>query len=178
MRKVNPVDIVQILTGVAVVVGIGLVVVELQQNREATQSQLSTESYQIWTQLKSASLGDNAPDVLAKACLSPQKLSGADYMILQNYYSVIINSIVRNKELSMGTFYDDRIWQDAAMGGFMEMFATTPGQGYWKTIAPRWVDPTVLEFGNVLLANMPPPNCGEDFKGWRNYVNTSIEDTN
>ena len=159
MNKVSPVDIVQIVTSLAVVVGLGLVVAELQQSREATQSQLKTESYQIWTQLKSASLGDDSADVLSKACLTPETLSDADYMVLQNYYSVIINSIVRNRELSMGSFYDDSLWQDAALGGLTEMFVTSPGRGYWKEIAPQWVDPMVLEFGNQFLADMPPPNA-------------------
>ena len=55
------------------VVGIGLVMFELQQNREAITSQLSSEGVQIVSQMSSSVLGDQPAEALAKACENPSQ---------------------------------------------------------------------------------------------------------
>ena len=152
------------------VIGIGLVIWELQQSREATRSQLTSDSFQISAQLKAASLGDESAVALAKSCFSPEALTDAEYMILQNYYDVLIGSVSRTKYLSTGTFYDEDLWREIVAGRLMEMFVTTPGRGYWKTIAPHWVDPEIIAIGNSVLESMPPPQCAKDFTEWKSYV--------
>ena len=59
---------IQSISGLAIVVGLGLVIWELQLNREAIQSQLTTEAFHMINQFHTSTFGDDPAEVLAKAC--------------------------------------------------------------------------------------------------------------
>lgn len=96
---------IQFVTSFAVVVGLILVIFELQQNREATMSQLSSDYYQILVQHNSAAFGENLADSLAKACNDPEGLTHAEHIVLEAYYSQLISGVQRLYYLSQrGSF--------------------------------------------------------------------------
>ena len=81
VQKVNA--WIQIATSLAVVIGLALVIWELQQNREATQSQLTTEGLHMMNQFHTSVLGEHPADVLAKslpgrACMVALGFTGTD----------------------------------------------------------------------------------------------------
>ena len=72
------IDLIQLITGIAVLIGLGLVVWELQQTRTLTRAQLTSDHWSEVLQNSRALLGENPAPILAKSCDSPESLSAAE----------------------------------------------------------------------------------------------------
>ena len=78
--------IVQLITGVSVLIGIYLVMVELRQSREISTAQM------VYTRLisniehNSRIYGENLAPTLAKACHGPEELNDAEVIALYSYF--------------------------------------------------------------------------------------------
>ena len=73
--------IVQIATSIAVLVGIGLVVWELQQTRTLAETQLTADAWQDLHQTSLVKMGENSAAVSIRACFHPKKLSLEDFAV-------------------------------------------------------------------------------------------------
>ena len=69
-------DWVQIITGFAIVLGLGLLIWELQQNREAIRSQLTSDGFIHVGQQHATIMGEDLALVIAKACENPSEGAG------------------------------------------------------------------------------------------------------
>lgn len=161
---------VQVVTGIAVFVGLILVVWELQQSREATMSQLSSDHYQISGQQRAAMYGENAAAVLAKACENPNDLTHAEYWILDAFYTDALSRLERMYVLSTrGSFYTDEYWRDR-VGNLSLLFISHAGRAYWLTIGRDSVAPEVRDAGDAYLAQWDHRNCVEEFEMFQQTV--------
>jgi hypothetical protein len=159
---------VQTITGIAIVVGLALVVIELQQNRDAVSSQLSNDGFQIYTDFGTAMLGEDAADVIAKACETPSELTTADLVILDFFYSELERRTLRLKTLEeRGGFYGDE-WRTNKLGNWTMLFETSVGRAYWKLPIPR--DQEVQRVGDALLENWTLPDCTNLYGSWRKRI--------
>ena len=77
---------VQGVAAIAVVVGLILVIWELQQARQLARAQVSSDSFALASQINAVVLGETAAKVVEKACDTPESLTGADFEILRAYY--------------------------------------------------------------------------------------------
>jgi hypothetical protein len=161
---------IQVVTGVAVLVGLGLVVWELRQSRDATFSQLSSEYWHFASQERAAIFGEDAAHVLAKACHKPTELTESDLVILEQYYSGFIVRIDRMMRLrERGGFYGSDQWREAIP--ILDMlFMSQPGRAYWASVAPSWVDPEIHAAGNEYLAEWNLRMCNEDHSVWMQAI--------
>jgi hypothetical protein len=159
---------VQTITGIAIMVGLALVVIELQQNRDAVSSQLSNDGFQIYTDFGTAMLGEDAADVIAKACETPSELTTADLVILDFFYSELERRTLRLKTLEeRGGFYGDE-WRTNKLGNWTMLFETSVGRAYWKLPIPR--DQEVQRVGDALLENWTLPDCTNLYGSWRKRI--------
>ena len=164
---------VQTATGLAIVVGLGLVIWELQQSREATSSQLSSDHYQIVGQHYAALFGENPADVLAKACDSAETLTRSELFVLDSYYSDVLQKIGRMHTLSLrGRFYSNDYWQDR-LDWLDILFMSEAGRAYWHTVA--YVHPDIRAAGEQYLASWDRPFCSEFYDIWMNEILKSKE---
>ncbi len=156
---------IQTITGVGIVLGLGLVIWELQQSHEAASSELSSGYFELQNQGLTAVMGDNAAEAIAKSCENPEALNYAELVVLENYYIDLINSIERTKVLAdRGRFYSDEVWR-GLVGLLTPMLRTSPGVGYWNSIARSWVDPEILEVGDEYLKKISR-TCTEEYGDW------------
>ena len=161
---------IQVVTGIAVLIGLGLVVWELQQSRDATLSQLSSDYWNFASQERSAIFGENAANVLAKACNEPTELTESDLVILEQYYEGFIMRIDRMMRLrDRGDFYGRDQWREAIPTLDM-LFVSQPGRAYWTSVAPTWVNPEIYAAGNEYLANWNQPMCNESHSVWMQTI--------
>ena len=124
---------VQTTTGIAIVIGLVLVIWELRQNREATQSQLTSEYWSMSSQMQATVMGEDAAIALAKACDNPQSLTKADLVILDHYYLALINRMDRLASLQdRGSFYSDYQVSDESIYLYVLM-ESTAGRAHLKT---------------------------------------------
>jgi hypothetical protein len=157
---------VQVVTVVAVLVGLGLVVWELRQNRDATLSQLSNDYWHFASQERAALFGEDAAHVLAKACHAPTELTESDLIILEQYYEGFIARINRMMILrERGGFYARDQWREALFGLDI-LFMSEPGRAYWKSVASTWIHEDIYRAGNEMLAGWDKPMCGETHSAW------------
>ena len=160
---------VQTITGLAIVLGLALVIWELQQNREATQSQLTTEGWHLINQTNTALLGESPADVLAKACDTPDALTTADFIILDYYFSEIINHrIFRLRSLARrGSFYADDYWKTAKIDQWYWIFSSPAGRAWWRTGVFSG-NTELRAFGDDVLRNWTAKPCVDP--QWKSFV--------
>ena len=165
---------VQVIAGVAVLVGIGLVVWELQQNREAFQSQLTSDAYQNISQRNIALLGENPTEVLAKACDAPDSLTRAELRILDAFYMDNLNSLRRSYVIARrGDYYDVDYWKRYPYD-ITVMFETQVGISFWRTMT-GWLEPDIKRFGDELLATGDFTSCTKMYDAWVSDFTTLAE---
>ena len=89
---------IQLITGAAVLIGVVLVLIELQQTRTAYK-QMVQDRLGAVIEHNSRVYGENLATVLEKACLKPSDLSHSEAIILETYFHNQIQQIYRNRTL-------------------------------------------------------------------------------
>jgi hypothetical protein len=166
MNTRSVVDWVQILTGVAVVVGLGLVIWELQQAREIARFEQLNTSFAQYTQRIQTHMGENAASAVAKACDHPDDLTTEEMFVLDRYYTNVLNNV--REPLLAGRLSEDLNaipWERWAPGNFSIVFATEYGRWWFENSS--W-EPEIMEAGRKFLASREPPNCAARYDGYRN----------
>jgi hypothetical protein len=177
MKTVTPDNLnlaVQTITGIAILVGLGFVVWELKQNREATTSQLTIDGIQFAAQQDLALFGEEPSEVLAKACFNPDQLTDADLFRLNGIYTLRLYSVDRLISLTeRGSFYEDGYWKVYADAHFALIFNTSVGRNYWLRFRESWPRDELVKYGDELLAKVGDPSCRKRFGGWKQANNES-----
>ena len=156
-EKVN--SWIQTITGIAVLIGIVLVVLELQQNQEAAQSQLTSDGFGMLNQSHISMLGESAAEVLAKSCDAPETLTTADLIVLDHYFTdVALTRINRLYSLNRrGSFVSDEYWK-SDLGQWNGIFSIPAGRAWFRSGQFSFPD-EVRQFGEDVLADWKPAPC-------------------
>ena len=160
------VDWLQLAASLAVLVGLGLVVLELRQARAIAQSEMVSESFAIGAENVSAVMGESPARALARACLEPAALTPDELIVVSFYYSHRIALVRRFASITRATeLYPDENWQLYARSNVLpEVFSSEVGRAWWRTHAPYKGDETLKAIGDELLAELGPPTCGDDLR--------------
>jgi len=133
-------------------------------------SQLSSEYWHFASQERAAIFGEDAANVLAKACHEPTELTESDLVILEQYYEGSIARISRMMILrDRGGFYSREQWREAIIG-LDVLFMSQPGRVYWTSVASSWVNPEIYAAENEFLANWNQPMCNENHSVWMQAI--------
>jgi hypothetical protein len=76
-----------LLANLAVLAGIILVAIQIQQNTDITKAQMANEYYLLDAQLELAMMGDSPAQSFQKAVYSPDELNKEDAVILDRYFN-------------------------------------------------------------------------------------------
>ena len=90
---------IQIATGLAVVVGLIMVFIELRQAKSLSLAELTSEGYAQAMADFRVIMGENSAAVIAKACTAPDELSFEETVILDAYYDSKIAQVSRLRVL-------------------------------------------------------------------------------
>lgn len=99
MKKRTAELLVHLATAAAVILGLGLVVYELQLTRQIAFTEMVQEAMSEVVMIETEMLGEEASAVMAKACNSPEALSDAEKMIADSVFMARIQFAVRIKLL-------------------------------------------------------------------------------
>ena len=105
---------IQLITAMAVLVGLGLVVWELQQTRTLVRAQLANANLDALSENSRAQLSETFANVRAKACFEPEKLTDGELMEMYEYHALLLASINRLR-LSQTIAGFDYAWEDYAV---------------------------------------------------------------
>lgn len=152
---------VQIISGVVLVIGVGLVVLELQQTRRLAEAQLESESWDGVINRVIAQMGEDVPSTLAKACTG-QKITERDAVVLVSRFQIALNHIARSRLVESLAGFEGERWKQRAFGSFSIVFASEHGRRWWDSQRSfyKTLDPEMTAFGDNLLERLGPPDCG------------------
>ena len=116
------------ISAAAVIVGVILVVYELRQTRQLAEAQLLTDFLIQLTQQQSSLWGENAADVLVRACEN-ENLSKSDSLILYTYFQEVLSRSQRMHALNdLGfTYYSAKAQEE----GDLETILSFPQGRTW-----------------------------------------------
>lgn len=86
MSAANVSNWLQAATFASVIIGLGLVVFELQQTKDLVRVQVAQETMSSLSQDIAAQYGDHAPQALARACFQPSQMTEEDMLVMHRIW--------------------------------------------------------------------------------------------
>lgn len=146
--KTPLVDLIQIATGLALVIGLVLVFIELIQAKALTLAELTSQGYSEIMADARAVMGENPAPVIAKACLEPEALQPDEMLVLQAYYVSKVTQVTRLRVLELVADFGVP-WQEVARQQIRDVVDTSPGQR-WFEQQIKGADDTLYAIGKAI----------------------------
>ena len=155
---------IQIISGVALIVGIVLVIMQMEQNKQLTRAQLAGESAALSLSRTLAFLGERPMEAMARACDPDARLTREDALVLGNVFRAYISNVGRAWEVGQRAEFGDDRWKQVANANFPLIFATQHGRDWWAARPFRSSEglAELRDHGDRLLAELGPPTCSAD----------------
>jgi hypothetical protein len=167
MKKYSLHDGIQILTGLAILAGLVLVVIEMYQARMLATLQLTQDGYAEHFAFQRQIMGENPAPILTKACLTPNELTDAEMTVVMAYYDYRYDSIVMYKVMAE-IVGDDSLWKRNSHFHLRAMLSTGPGRVEFETHKDdptRW-DPQIVDVAEAMIAGQTNLRCEELYEDW------------
>ncbi len=128
-------DWFQIMSNVAIIIGLGLVIYELNQSKQLVVAQMAQDYVDRLADQKLALLGDDPRQAFARAALHPAELNASDAVALATFYEVLVLnwSVQHRTGEILGV---DRGWKESMTGEIRHHFSTAPGRRWLMA----WID--------------------------------------
>ena len=173
-EKLN--DWVQIATGITLVLGLGFIIWELQQSREATISQLTSDSFVYAGQQNATIMGEDLALVIAKACEAPEDLTTSDLVVLEAHIEERVNNLWRIHLLSQrGSFYEESDIMPTVGVLDRVILSTHPGRTYWQIMT--WLPSSLRAAVDERLSSGVVGPCDQFFSAWKRSIAESMTTT-
>jgi len=117
----------QIISNVAIIIGLGLVVYELNQSKQIASGEFTSHNVARETSIRLAMMGEDPREALAKAALHPADLNEHDVVALDAYYETLVLGWFAVMLSSQRGGLENR-WQDAVESSVQRQFSTEPGR--------------------------------------------------
>ena len=166
---------IQVFTGIAVLVGLGLVVWELQQTRDLVRAQLVTDGYISRSDTQRTFLGESFASTYAKACFQPEELTDAELFQMTKYAEHLRSEVIRAQgyqdigDYSVG-------WEQLARSNLSEWLSTKVGRADYADLKKKGrLQPWVKEIAEDMLEKEEIISCAEDYKDYFELVRAKGE---
>mgnify|MGYP001815225745 FL=1 len=134
----------QIISNVAIIIGLGLVVYELNQSRQFVHGQMIDQITSRQTDRMLVMMGENPQATLAKAALHPADLNERDVVTLDALYSHVVlgwgSQVMAGEALGL-----DLHWREAVPHEAQRYFGSGPGRRWLKA----WSAGISAGFGSI-----------------------------
>jgi len=156
---------IQVSTMIAVLAGLGLVVWELRQVREIAIAQQASDGFAIYSQRIQAMMGERPARAVAKACDEPKSLTTEDMVVLDFYYTEVLNNMRQLRNLQQAS--DDLALLDWKQftENFYRIFRTDYGRWWWSMSG--WLEPEILDAGDRFIDENEVISCSEHYDQYR-----------
>jgi hypothetical protein len=116
---------------VGVLIGLVLVVVQINQNtrmaRTAYKSEGNVVANQTWTNL----MGDRPGDVIEKSIECPEELTYSDFMALDAFLFTAVNMLYRDYQLAQEGLFSESDWK-RSIDTYVHWYLANPfGRAWW-----------------------------------------------
>ena len=150
---------IQITATFGVVLGLALVIIELQQTKALTRAQLGSQHFAEVLANQRTLMGENPSESLHKACLYPEKLAVEDLMVLRSYVYLVGNQALRGWGLErIGRF--DSAWESGAFDAYAIIASTKPGRAWLANHNIRFKELRAIR--DAVLENYNGTECASE----------------
>lgn len=158
MKKRTVELLVHLATATAVILGLGLVIYELQLTRRIAFTEMVQEAMSEVVMIETEMLGEEASAVMAKACGSPGALSDAEKLIADSVFMARLQFALRIKLLE-DTGQTETPWLESIEQA-VDYIAGFPRGGRWLEAVGRYVwDPSFNTAVAEVTAAFDGPDC-------------------
>jgi hypothetical protein len=141
---------IQMVTGTTVLIGLGLVVWELQQTREIARAQITHDSYALILEDSRAMLGESFGDVFAKGCMHPSTLTDGEIVQIREHYDANLFLIRRLRDVTeSGSF--DYSWEQTAKGFVKDWLDSKVGRLHYQYRVEKGLEPEIQNLAKDFL---------------------------
>ena len=145
---------IQLITGAAVLIGAILVILEMQQSRNAAYAQMVQDRFGAIVEERSKIYGETLAPVLARACHDPEALDPVEIVTLDTYFGNSVFQIWRARSLQEVGGFQENIsgqvdWRELSLGFLAEIVAY-PGGRKWLDTHPVYSNPNSSEVAAFL----------------------------
>ncbi len=151
----------QIISNVAIIVGLALVVYELDQSKQLAWAQFSQENIQRQTSIQIAMMGEDPREAFAKAALHPADLNERDVVALDAYYDSIVIGWVNVRLYSQSAAVDVPL-QAIVADSAQRNFSSEPARRWLRA----WAAGMDGTFGLMELAEIAEKAVQDDSGGY------------
>ena len=156
LNKTMKRDWLQITTNAAVVLGLILLIYELNQSRDLTRAQVVDSVYDAVVARNLALIGENPHEAIAKSVFRPEELTESDAVVLSQFYTALLVSWMRNKDdRGVGYFGQSREDFENVIASEAYFLNTEPGRRWWA-VTRSIVDPEIVAAVDGALSGMSP----------------------
>ena len=128
----------QIISGIFLIIGVVLVVLQLRQTEALTRAQLLNEAWAMRIQQAGTAAGENPMKALAKLCTA-EPLTDEDAFVVHNVFLQRLFLILRARTVNESAGFDDAFWKQEAQGNLGFILGTERGQAWIRTWGlPGW----------------------------------------
>jgi len=176
MKSENIERLIQVVTAIAVLVGLGLVIWELRQAKSLAFTQIIHANIDNAANHRVAVYGEELRHILSKACFEPDDLDRADAFVLDAYFISRVEVIQRLKvQADIAGFSTP--WRLIAQETVREIISFPQGRA-WLDSSNSWIlaQPDVVEFVGSLLSGKVEP-CSASINRILGSVNDEPQST-
>lgn len=145
---------VQVITGIALLLGLALVMFELRQAKSLTLAELVSQGYGEALEDNRALMGEETALALAIACYAPKQLNDAQMVMINAYFTNQVLQASRWRVLD--NIADFGVpWREIAQQQLTSVLAIPLGRHWFSSAA--LVDPEMAQIGAIVIERKP--NC-------------------
>ena len=116
-----------------ILIGLILVIIQINQNSELLRLQLINDEFSTMTASETLIVGENPAEALMKAMYSPQDMTYADFRVNDAYIVGKIDLMYRRYRLAQEGVFGEAYWQDANIGFTFEwVLGSQFGKLWWE----------------------------------------------
>jgi hypothetical protein len=159
MNNKNIVDWIQILTGVAVLVGLILVIWELQQTRELARAELASDGWGEMMASSRSEMGETFAATRAKACFAPTQLTDSEILEMRAFNYILRAEVARMRGYAHIGEYDIG-WRELAKNNIGVILGNKVGRvSYERAKGNSW--PWYEEIAEEMISKKEIISCEE-----------------
>jgi hypothetical protein len=141
------------LGNLAVLAGIVLVAIEINQNSVLVEAQLESELYAAWVDIDASKQSEAFAEVLAKAIEQPEQLTLAEMVELDGYLYSYFDLLWRREQLHSFGIGDDL--ETEIRGNIRDYFGNPFAHAWWEETKFKYGPEFVATFERVLSEISP-----------------------
>ena len=147
----------------ALLLGLGLVAYELNQNSQLARASLIHEGNALENQVWANLYGETPAEVIAKAVQCPEKMTYADFMAMDAFLFSSMNMVYREYELSKEGLYSTDEWKQEVVDYSRWYLGNEFGQAWWEVEGRSFFDTEFSQYVDEQLS----AGGGDSFEYWQ-----------